>query len=329
MAALTIADVVVPEVYNDYFLENSIYKSAVYRSGIIVNNPKLDSGLAGGAATFNTPFWKTDDLIGGSATPVDEGTDLTPGKIGSGKMITRRQFREKSWGKNDVATVLAGSDPFNGLVTLTEAFWNKNYQTVLFKSVQGVIADNIANDAADMTNDITAVGNGIISSDAVIDTAMLYGDQGATVTSSIAMHSVVYGNLLKLNLIDTNPVNVQNIGWGTYLGKTIIVDDSLVVTGSPNTYWTILFKPGAFAYGSSVAGYVPTEVERAPSKSGGQELYYTRRVFAIHPYGFAWSDAAAPAADFPTDAELAGAAQWDRVVSSVKNTGFVVIKSLG
>lgn len=243
MAALTIADVVVPEVYNDYFLENSIYKSAVYRSGIIVNNPKLDSGLAGGAATFNTPFWKTDDLIGGSATPVDEGTDLTPGKIGSGKMITRRQFREKSWGKNDVATVLAGSDPFNGLVTLTEAFWNKNYQTVLFKSVQGVIADNIANDAADMTNDITAVGNGIISSDAVIDTAMLYGDQGATVTSSIAMHSVVYGNLLKLNLIDTNPVNVQNIGWGTYLGKTIIVDDSLVVTGSPNTYWTILFSP--------------------------------------------------------------------------------------
>ena len=326
MAAEVISDVVVPEVYNDYFYENSIYKSAVYKSGIVIRNPILDANLQAGAETFNLPFWKTDDIVGGSATPVDEGSSLTPGNIGSGKMIARRHFREKAWGKNDVAIVLAGDDPFTNLLTLTEAFWNKNYQAMLFSSVQGVIADNIANDRGDMVNDIQAVGDGKISSDAVIDTAMLYGDQGATVTTAIAMHSVVYGNLLKLNLIDNRPDNEQNIGWGVYLGKTVIVDDTLVV-GS--TYWTLMFKGGAFAYGESSKGYLPTEVDRDPAKSGGQELYYTRRVFAIHPFGFAWSDDATPDADFPTDSELILAANWDRVVSSVKNTGFVAIKSLG
>ena len=111
MAALTISDVIVPEVYNQYFFEQSIYKSALYRSGIVIKSPKLGEGLRGGASEFNLPFWKSDDMIASSATPVDEGETLTPGTIGTGKMVARRQFREKAWGKNDVVEVTAGSDP--------------------------------------------------------------------------------------------------------------------------------------------------------------------------------------------------------------------------
>lgn len=327
MAVTKIADVVIPEVYNDYFVENSIYKSAVWRSGIVTINPQFNTLLMGGATQFTMPFWKSNDVIDADATPVDEDESITPGSMGTGHMVARRQFREYAWGQNDVAAVLAGDAPVEGIIELTEQFWNRNYQKVLFNTVKGVIADNDANDSADMINDITDSGTPTISSEAVIDTIALYGDMDGDV-AAIAMHSVPYNELRKNNLIDYDPDYEQNIGWGTYLGKTVIVDDMLVDTG---VYWTIIFKPAAFGFAEdlSTTFYEPTEVDRDPSISGGQSLYYTRRVFLMHPNGFAYSEPASPTANFPTNAELAAAAQWDRVVASVKNVGFVVLQTSG
>lgn len=325
MAATAVADVVVPEVYDDYFMENSIYKSAFYQSGIVSTNPEFNTLLDGGARVFTLPFWQSNDVIGADATPVDEGGTLTPGNLSAEKMTARRQFREKAFGQNDLAAVLAGSAPIDGIIDLTERFWNRNYQVVLFKSIQGVIADNVANDSGDMVNDITSDGTPTINSDAVIDTIALFGDEDQDI-AAIAMHSVPYNQLRKNNLIDFRPDNEQNIGWGTYLGKTVIVDDTLIVS---TTYWTVLFKAGAFAYGESFMNYVPTEVDRDPSASGGQTLYYTRRVFMMHPAGFAWTDDAGMSTDSPTNTELATAANWDRVAASIKNVGFAVLKSTG
>jgi len=327
MAVTKISDVVVPEVFNDYFMEASIYKSAFFRSGIAVVDPQLQTNLLGGAKSFSTPFWKSNTVIGASATPVDEDTTLTPEKLDADTMEARRQFREKAWGQNDVAAVLAGEKPITAIQGLTEEFWNRNHQVVLFKSVQGVIADSVANHSSDMVNDITAETETEINSDAIIDTIALFGDMDEDI-AAIAMHSVPYNTLRKLNLIDFQPDNEQNIGWGTYLGKSVIVDDSLVVS---TTYWTVVFKPGAFGYAEDFTSgnYEPTEVDRKPEISGGQELYYTRRVFAMHPFGYKWVEPGSPTATFPTDAELATAANWTRSVASVKNVGFAVLKSLG
>ena len=120
----------------------------------------------------------------------------------------------------------------------------------------------------------------------------------------------------------------NRIGCTRVLGKTVIVDDSLVVS---STYWTIVFKPGTFAFAEDLTSgrYQPTSVDRSEAASGGQSLYYTRRVFLMHPYGFAWSDDTTPTADFPTNAELILAANWDRAVASVKNVGFAVLKTSG
>ena len=327
MAVTKVSDVVIPEVYDDYFMENSIYKSAIWRSGIVGTNDKFRALLAGGADDFSLPFWKSNDVINADASPVDEDTTLTPINIGSGKMVARRQFREKAFGQNDVAAVLAGDAPIDGMIDLTEKFWNRNYQKDLFYSIQGVIADNVADDSGDMVNDITSAGNPNINSDAVIDTIGLLGDMDEDLRA-IGMHSKPYHTLQKANLIDTAPDNAQDIGWGTYLGKTVIVDDTLIVS---TTYWTVLFKESAFAFAEDLASghYVPTEVDRDPSKSGGQSLYYTRRVFLVHPAGTAWSDDGAMSTDSPTNAELIKAANWNRVVASVKNMSFVVLKSLG
>lgn len=328
MAVTKIADVVVPEVFNDYFREESIYKSALVRSGILAINPKMTENLAGGSSKFSTPFWKSNDIIDDVATPVVEDATLTPGSIGSGQMDVRRQFREKSWGKNDVATVLAGSDPGQAILDLTEQFWFRNYQLMLFASVRGVIADNQANDGSDMINDITAeVGPAdLISSSAIIATQALTGDQGPQSLTAIAMHSVPYYQLVDDNVIDFVADSEQDMGFGTYMGKSVIVDDMLV---DGTDYYTILFKAGAFGFAQNFGdAYEATEVERKPEISGGQEVYYTRRVFTIHPLGFSWNEVGV-ADEFPTDADLVDPLEWNRVAASVKNTGFVVLKSNG
>ncbi len=56
------------------------------------------------------------------------------------------------------------------------------------------------------------------------------------------------------------------------------------------------------------------ETERKPDQGNGVggDILYTRRQFVLHPYGIAWQDASV-AAEFPTNVELATAANWNRV----------------
>jgi hypothetical protein len=62
MAETRIADVIVPEVFTEYTLEDSIYRSRLFNSGIMAVNPALTSLLNGGGTTFNLPFWQ--DVVG-------------------------------------------------------------------------------------------------------------------------------------------------------------------------------------------------------------------------------------------------------------------------
>lgn len=165
----------------------------------------------------------------------------------------------------------------------------------------------------------------VINSDAVIDAIGKFGDQVDEIVG-IGMHSIPYQRLQKDNLIDFRPDNEQNIGWGVYLGKTVIVDDSLKVG---TEYFNIIFKSNAFMSGESSEGYVPLEIDRNPAASGGVTNLYSRRVIGMHPAGFAWQETAAVTTTFPTFANMALASEWNRVVDGPKNCGFSVLKTLG
>lgn len=333
MALTKVADIVVPTVFNDYAMERSIYHSTLYKSGIIVADPQLRTNLAGGSNQFTTPFWK--DLIDSSDDDEipQEDVDVSTDKITTGEMTVRRQWRVKKWGATAMARVLAGADPVQAILDQVENYWYDKMQANLFSSIQGVVADNIANDDGDMVYDVTEIGDGKISSETIIDTNFLMGDKFNEITA-IAMHSKPYATLVKNNLIDFKEDSIQNVGFGTYLGKSVILDDYHTSTTETinevetTVYWNIMFKNGAFGYAESFEGYMPTEVDRNADRSGGETYLHSRRVFALHPAGFDWTEASV-AKKFPTNAELATASNWDRVYSSVKNTGFVVCKTLG
>jgi hypothetical protein len=148
--------------------------------------------------------------------------------------------------------------------------------------------------------------------------------------SAIAMHSVVYTTLQKLQLIAFIPNARGEINIPTYLGYRVIIDDGMPAVAGTNriTYTTILFAAGSVGHGNGTI-LVPSEMERIPSSGygGGQDIIHTRSSEIIHPFGFSFLSAAV-AGKSATLAELATATNWDRKYQR-KNIGVAFIKTNG
>lgn len=328
-AKTQIQDVIVPEVFNPYVVQRTAELSALRRSGIISSNAELDRLASSGGRLINMPFW--DDLTGDDEVLSDSGA-LTPQKITASQDVAVLLMRGKAWSANDLAKALSGDDPMRAIGDLVAEYWVRMEQKTLISIIDGVFADNVANDAGDLVKNIatedgnTATEANKLSAEAVIDAATLLGDAAGKLTA-IAVHSIVYANMQKNNLIDFEPTNTQNIGWGTYLGKTVIVDDGLApVAGTTSgfKYKTILFGQGAIGLGNGAAP-VPTETDR--DSLAGDDILINRRHYILHPRGIKFTDTSV-AASSPTNAELAAAVNWDRVYEK-KNIRLVELVTNG
>jgi hypothetical protein len=318
MAATLLTDIYIPEVWNPYILERTAELSTLRTSGIVAPDPRLDILARTGGKLINMPFF--NDLTGNSEV-LDDGDDLTVNSITASKDIAALLCRGKSFGAKDLVSALAGSDPMAAISNLIAEWWNRDEQTTLINILTGVFADNEDNDSSDLINDISSedfVGDGsldsnLISADAIIDTTFKLGDNFNKLTA-IMIHSVPYAKLQKLNLIDFEPTNTQNIGFGTYLGKTIIVNDNCP-TAAGNTsgtkYTTYFFGNGAIGMGEG-SPEVPSELERNALIGGGETYLVHRRHFIMHPRGIKFTSNTV-SKDTPTNANLALSANWDRV----------------
>jgi len=313
MATTQIADVIVPAQFTSYIVENSIEKSALVTSGIVARNAAIDAQLKAGADSFSVPFWK--DLADDEANIANDDPAIlaVPRKLSSGKQIVRKSFLHSSWAAMNLASELSGDNALTRIQDRAAAYWSRQAQRRLVASLQGIMADNVANDASDMVNNISAAVGALanFSAGAVIDTAALLGD-GMRDLTAVGMHSATYKAALKADLIATLP-DSQGGFIQTFRGLAILVDDGLpVATGN---YTTVLFGPGAAGYGMSEPRIASgSEIENVPGagNGGGQQILHSRVNLAMHPLGFQWKETTVTG-DSPTIAELALAVNWDRV----------------
>ena len=331
MAATKVSDIIVPEIFNPYVVQRTAELSLLVRSGIVVPDPQMDVLASAGGTLINMPFY--NDLTGDDELLVDTA-DITVNSIGTDKDIAALLTRTRAWGVTDLAKSLSGDDAMMAIGDLVANFWARAEQKTLIKTLTGVFADNIANDASDHVKDVSiadgvnAVTANLIGATSVIEASALLGDAMMGLTA-IAMHSVCYANLQKLNLIDFTPTNVQNVGFGTYLGKTVIVDDgcpSVAGGTSGKVYTSYLFGAGAIARGEG-SPEQPTEMDRDSLGSGGTDILITRRHYILHPRGIKFTSGSV-VAKTPTNSELALAVNWDRVYES-KNIRMVALKTNG
>ena len=133
------------------------------------------------------------------------------------------------------------------------------------------------------------------------------------------MHSATEAYLKKQNLIDTvQPSN--DVAFGTYQGKRVIVDDGCPVAGG--VYTTYLFGNGAVALGNgNPVGFVPTETDRAKRKGSGVDYLINRRT----PRGVPFTSASVAKTEGPSRTDLADPKNW-RPVYEPKQIRIVAFK---
>jgi hypothetical protein len=311
MAKTQISDVIVPSKFNPYVIQRTAELSALVQSGIISNDPQLDALAMGGGKYINMPFW--NDLSGASEVLSDSGA-LTPAKITADQDVAVLNLRGKAWSTNDLAHVLAGSDPMAAIGDLVADYWARDRQSMLKSILSGVFgAASMSGNVHDISGESGAAG--VISGTTVLDAKQLMGDSADKLTA-IAMHSAVFTKLQQDNLIEFIPQAEGKVKIPTYLGYRVIVDDGL--TPSTGVYTTYLFGQGAIGLGNGMAKNA-TETDR--DILAGDDILVNRQAFILHPRGVKFTGSSVAGAA-PTNAELATAANWTRVYEN-KNVRIV------
>jgi len=335
MATVQLADVYNPLTFSRRSQERQIELNRFLASGIAVNDPILTAQFAQGGNIGDLPQFNGITIVEPNISSDVPGDKATPGKISSKRQIARSASRNYHWSTMDLARDLALEDPVGAITNRVGAFWATDDEKRILNSAVGILNDNVANNSSDMLvelyDDVASPPDANkVSANAIIDAQQTMGDH-QTGLSSIAVHSVVYTNLRKQQLLVDNVDPVSGVVFQTYLGMRVIVDDSLPVFAGSNSprYISILFGGGAFSWGMGRVT-TPSAMDRdeLAGDGGGEETLSSRVNSIFHPNGFqcigdAWAKPAAA-----SYAELQSAATWTRVVDR-KNVNMAFLSTNG
>ena len=326
------SDVIIPEIFTPYVIEQSTQRNQFLASGVV--QPMAELNATEGGDFVNVPFWKAN--LSGDLEVLTDSTSLTPGKISADKQIGVILHRGRAFEARDLAALAAGSDPMAAIGAKVGEYVANQQQADLYKCLEGVFgsltgSDSPAFDALRFdTSGATALGPRQVAKARAI-----LGDQGDKLTA-VAMHSACYYDLVERKAIDyvtntearlstpaTGASTINAIGGSvaaaygdvtvpTYMGLRVIVSDD--ITNSAGNYACYFFTAGAVASGEQAA--MRTETDRdilAKSDAMSLDMHYI-----YHPVGAKW----AVTTTNPTRAQLATVANWSKVYET-KNIGIV------
>jgi hypothetical protein len=323
------SDVIIPEVFTPYVIEQTTLRDAFLASGVV--QPMAELNATEGGDFVNVPFWKAN--LTGDFEVLTDSSSLTPGKISADKQVGVILHRGRAWEARDLAALAAGSDPMAAIGAKVADYVANQRQKDLIKCLEGVFgaltgSDSPAFDA--LRFDTTGMGS--LGPRQVAKARALLGDQGDKLTA-VGMHSAVYYDLVERKAIDyVTAVEARqtalgtaedafggsiagaygNVSVPTYMGLRVIVSDDLAPVSTD--YPVYFFTAGAIASGEQLA--LQTETDRdilAKSDAMSIDLHYT-----YHPVGAKWNVATSN----PTPTQLATIGNWTKVYET-KNIGIV------
>lgn len=323
MATTQLSDIIDVTIFQDLPQITGPEKTAFFESGIVTRTPLLDSLANGPGKTSELPFWNDlDGSIEVNYSSDNPASSATPQKITQGEQTARKAFVNQGWQAADLASELAmGGTAMEAVRARTDKYFLRQWQRRLVAATNGVLADNVANDSSDMVIDVASESiagqsaSTLFNRDAFTDAVFTAGDS-SEMFSAIAVHSAVMSQMIKNDDITFIPDSQGNLTIPTYMGLRVIVDDGLTVTPGATDgfkYTSVIYGPGAFGYGQG-SPIVPVEIEReaAQGDGGGIETLWVRNTWLLHPFGF--QQTGTPAGNSFTQAELALATSWDRII---------------
>ena len=353
MASTNLSGLIVPEVFNQYASEESVRLDRLIQSGIVSPEPALNSFIARGGEIHHVPFWKHWDDADNIGTA--DSTLIVPAARAAAQQKVVIVRRNLSYGSYDLVKWVAGSDPLGEAVAqAAENVMTRRQEMVMSMFVGQMENGSTAGDnnnsfvAADYLidrrlNNATATPTAPtaatpqvynLSATTVIDAKASLGDAG-TKLGAVIMHSTVYYNLERQELISFL-VQSRDIGFGTFQGLSVIVDDLATVyhvgtgsdTGATNfnrhtQYVTFFAGSGLVRNASSGITSVVDRDERAGTGSGEEALIVRRQeIYATE--GFSYENASVA----PTNTIFETKATWTAVYER-KNIPFVAVLTTG
>jgi len=254
----------------------------------------------------------------------------TPRAVNTGEMMARVAYLNEGFGQADLTVELTRQNPLQSIAARLDNFWMRQAQRRLIATSLGIYNDNVAaTDAYHTQNDMVVDVSATLGFDAgaFIDATQTMGDAlmgpSGDVLGTIVMHSFVYGQARKQQLIDFIRDAENNTMFATYQGYRVVVDDSMTVVGAgaDRKFISIIFGQGAIGYGEG-SPTVPVEYDRSPERGngGGVEVLWSRKTWLLHPLGYSFTSAVITGNGTETIArsaswqDLANATNWNRVV---------------
>ena len=300
MAVTKFTDLIEPEVFTKYLIQETTNTNAFLNSGIATSDPSVN--ITDGGKTVNIPFF---NRLSANDETLKEGRALTVNNITASKDIAAVHARSVAFGATDLAKLFTGADPVKAMRIQLGEYWSDKMTEVLLNTLSGIFGTTLADD-----NQLDNSAN-VLDASVMSDAMFLLGDKSAKITA-IAMHSKVFAKLKKLDLVDTVQPSGLNPAYNTYMTKRIIMDDSIVPVsgeGATAVYPIYLFGKGAIAYNenNSLATY-----EQDRDILLKEDIFTSTRVFTLHPRGVKWVGTPEDG-ETPSNPELSTAANWTLV----------------
>jgi len=333
MAITTIGDIVTGNepVILSYMTEDPVEKTAFFQSGILTPTPYATAIASGPSNKAVLPYWKSIDTSIEPNYSNDVYQDIaTPRNVQTGEMDVRVAYLNEGFGQADLTVELTSQNPLQSVASRLDNFWQRQAQRRLIATALGLYNDNVsATDAYHTQNDMVIDVSSTLGFDAgaFIDATQTMGDalmgSSGEVLGAIAMHSFVYAQARKQQLIDFVRDADNNTMFATYQGYRVIVDDSMTVVGTGNDrkFISIIFGNGAIGYGEGSPN-MPLEYDRSPERAngGGVEVLWSRKTWLLHPLGYSFTSSVITgngSETVPRSAswqDLANATNWNRVM---------------
>ena len=327
------SDVIIPEIFTPYLLEQTTLRDAFLASGVV--QPMAELNGSEGGDLINVPFFKAN--LSGDFEVLSDSTSLTPGKITADKQVGVILHRGRAFESRDLAALAAGSDPMAAIGAKIADYVANQRQKDLLSCLSGVFGTLGSNNSAsfvDLTIDgLSADTPVVLSPRHIAEARSLLGDQGDKLTT-VCMHSKVYYDLVERRAIDyvstaeaRGTTSTQSGGsmvaaYGDdvtvpfYMGLRVLVTDDVQTEGSgaSTEYATYFFTQGAIASGEQMGMEVETDRDiLAKSDAMSMDLHY-----CYHPIGAKWTTGTTN----PTRAQLETITNWTKVYET-KNIGIV------
>ncbi len=305
-------------------LSELIYKTWPFVSSQAVSYFQPLADRVVGNESIHFPFFKG---LSGSSMPANGSTvALNSSSLSQGENVAAKLLRVKSWDWNNYLMSISKADPVEHILSQLSHYWQGEYERIISKIIEGIYLYAKANSSeeGDLFYESTVADNVALSTigssnrlSASNITEGAYKLKGEiSCLSSIILHSDKAKELSALDQIDYTSPSKNEMVVTRYQGLNVFVTDEMPVIsyGSPKKkkYVTLLVGEGALLFGQNAS--VTTreiEIDRKPenNQGAGEEIFYSRREFGLHPNGFKYTGTQKN----PADSDLSSADNWERV----------------